>query len=53
MPIHNTLTSKTINLPLIGTISLTAAIAGGVLLFFLLKRKRVTSITKTTRFGRR
>ena len=39
-----------INLPLIGAISVPVAIGGVVLLFFLLKRKRVTSVT--TRYGR-
>ena len=39
-----------INLPLIGAISVPVAIGGAVLLYFLLKRKRVTSVT--TRYGR-
>ena len=42
--------SNSINLPLIGAISVPVAIGGAVLLFMLLRKKRVTSVT--TRYGK-
>ena len=39
-----------INLPVIGAISLPVAIVGAFLLFLVLRKKRVTSVT--TRYGR-
>lgn len=42
--------SNTINIPVIGPIPIIAALGGGVLIFLLLRKKRVTSIT--TRYGK-
>ena len=39
-----------INLPIIGAISVPVAIGGAILLFMLLRKKRVTSVT--TRYGK-
>ena len=39
-----------VNLPLIGAVSFPVLIGGGLLLFMLLRKKRVTSIT--TRYGK-
>mgnify|MGYP001588898380 FL=1 len=39
-----------INLPLIGAVSVPIAIGGAIILFMLLRKKRVTSVT--TRYGR-
>lgn len=39
-----------INLPLIGAVSVPLVIGGGIILFMLLRKKRVTSVT--TRYGR-
>ena len=39
-----------INLPLIGAVSLPVLIGGGIILFMLLKKKRVTSVT--TRYAK-
>lgn len=46
----NPLAGKSVSLPLIGTIGLTTAIGGGILLYLLLKKRRVTSKTVITRF---
>ena len=39
-----------INLPLIGAVSVPIALGGAVLLYFLLKKRRVTSVT--TRYAK-
>lgn len=39
-----------INLPFLGSVSMPVLIGGGLLLFLLLRKKRVTSVT--TRYGR-
>ena len=39
-----------INLPLIGAVSVPLVIGGGIILFMLLRKKRVTSVT--TRYGK-
>ena len=39
-----------VNLPIIGALSIPVLIGGGLLLYLLLKKKRVTSVT--TRYGR-
>ena len=41
---------NSVNLPLIGAVSVPVLIGGGLLLFMLLRKKRVTSVT--TRYGR-
>jgi len=46
MPFHGTLSDKSINLPIVGAVSITAAIIGGLALFFLFRRKPKT-ILKT------
>lgn len=44
------ISSNNINLPVVGAISIPILIGGGLLLFLLLRKKRVTSIT--TRYGK-
>ena len=39
-----------VNLPIIGALSIPVLIGGGLLLYLLLKKKRVTSVT--TRYGK-
>ena len=39
-----------VNLPLVGALSIPVLVGGGLLLYLLLKKKRVTSVT--TRYGK-
>lgn len=47
MPFHGTLSDKSINLPILGAVSLTTVIIGGIALFLLFGRRRAKTITKT------
>jgi NhaP-type Na+/H+ or K+/H+ antiporter len=52
LSIPNPFGGKTVSLPIVGAVSLTAVIGGGILLYLLLRKKRITSKTIITRFGK-
>lgn len=49
----NSLTGgKTVSLPIIGTVGIGVAVGGAILLYLLLRKKRITSKTIITRFSK-
>ena len=52
LSIPNPFGGKTVSLPIIGPVSVGVAIGGAVLLYLLLRKKRLTSKTIITRFAK-
>ena len=50
MPFHVDLTSKGATLPIIGAVSLTTLVIGGVAIWFLFLRRKTKSITTVKSF---